>query len=54
MPSGLCHQCGPKGSKVRALSDIKQVRMFVDEHTKQIVYLCAACARDLGYTKGSK
>lgn len=54
MASGLCAQCGPKGSKVRALTDIKQVRMFVDEHTKAIIYLCASCAKGLGYRKESK
>ena len=30
MPSGLCHQCGPKGSKLKSPKDIKQVKMHVE------------------------
>ncbi len=49
MPSGLCYECGPKGSKLKSPKDIKQVKLHIDEHTKQIIYLCQRCARELGY-----
>jgi hypothetical protein len=48
--SGLCHQCGPGGAKkLRSPKDVKQVRMFKDGATGQIVYLCTRCAKELGY-----
>lgn len=49
MPSGLCHECGPKGSKLKSQKDIKKVRMYIDAHTSLIIYLCGPCARELGY-----
>ncbi len=50
MPSGLCHQCAPpKGTRINPVKDIKQVKMYVDAHTGHPVYLCAPCARELGY-----
>jgi len=48
--SGLCYQCGPKGGKtLRDVKQIKEVRMFKDEHTGKIIYLCKRCAKELGY-----
>lgn len=50
MPSGLCHQCvPPKGKPINPVRDIKKVKMFVDAHTSKPVYLCAPCAKELGY-----
>lgn len=51
MPSGLCHQCGPKGSRLKSPKDIKQVKMHVEEGPdgkKIITYLCGPCRRELG------
>lgn len=52
MSSGLCYQCGPKGSKtIKSPSQIKQVKMYTDvgpDGKQIIVYLCGPCARELG------
>lgn len=60
MPSGLCHQCGPKGSRLKSPKDIKKVRMFLeaqqgpDGPREVIIYLCGPCARELGHTTREK
>lgn len=39
MPSLKCHQC----------ANVKRCRLHRDAHTGQIIYLCRACEKELGY-----
>ena len=39
MPSLKCYQC----------SKVKRCRLYRDEHTAQIIYLCSICEKELGY-----